>query len=148
MGSADPAIRLRRSDPAGPGIRRLRCGRGFRYLGAGDQPVRDPQTLARIKALVIPPAWKDVWICAEPGGHIQAVGTDAAGRRQYRYHDLWRERVLAAAVRLIAGTRSSGTSPPRGRRSAPSYACSPVTADPGWRHIAGRGLSPSAWEAA
>src|SRR5690348_12591225 len=91
-GSADPAIRLRRSDPAGPGIRRQRCGRGFRYLGASDQPVRDPATLARIKALVIPPASVDVWICAEPGGHIQAVGTDAAGRRQYRYHDLWRER--------------------------------------------------------
>jgi len=89
---ADPAIRLRRSDPNGPGIRRRRCGRGFRYLGPGAQPVRDPETLARIKALVIPPAWEDVWICAEPGGHIQAVGTDAAGRRQYRYHDLWRER--------------------------------------------------------
>ena len=92
MGSADPEMRLRRSDPAGPGIRRRRCGRGFRYLGPGAQPVRDPETLARIKALVIPPAWEDVWICAEPGGHIQAVGTDAAGRRQYRYHDLWRER--------------------------------------------------------
>ncbi len=92
MGSADPEMRLRRSDPAGPGIRRRRCGRGFRYLGPGAQPVRDPEILARIKALVIPPAWEDVWICAEPGGHIQAVGTDAAGRRQYRYHDLWRER--------------------------------------------------------
>jgi DNA topoisomerase I len=92
VNSADPATRLRRSDPAGPGIRRLRCGRGFRYLGASDQPVRDPATLARIQALVIPPAREDVWICAEPGGHIQAVGTDAAGRRQYRYHDLWRER--------------------------------------------------------
>jgi DNA topoisomerase IB len=92
VGSADPATRLRRSDPAGPGIRRVRHGRGFRYLGPGDQPVRDPETLARVKALVIPPAWEDVWICAEPGGHIQAVGTDAAGRRQYRYHDLWRER--------------------------------------------------------
>ena len=92
MGSADPGRRLLRSDPAGPGIRRRRCGRGFRYLGPGAQPVRDPETLARIKALVIPPAWEDVWICAEPGGHIQAVGIDAAGRRQYRYHDLWRER--------------------------------------------------------
>ena len=92
MGSADPAIQLRRSNPEGPGIRRQRCGRGFRYLGTGDVPVRDPATLARIKALVIPPAWEDVWICAEPGGHIQAMGTDAAGRRQYRYHDLWRER--------------------------------------------------------
>src|SRR5579872_6039355 len=52
----------------------------------------DPRTLARIRALVIPPAWQDVWICADPRGHIQAIGTDAAGRRQYRYHDLWREQ--------------------------------------------------------
>ena len=54
--------------------------------------ITDPRTLARIKSLVIPPAWKDVWICADPQGHIQAVGTDAAGRRQYRYHDQWREQ--------------------------------------------------------
>ena len=81
---------LRRSDPNGPGIRRLRRGRGFSYLGPGGRPVTTPGTLARIEALVIPPAWRDVWICLEPSGHIQAVGTDAAGRRQYRYHDLWR----------------------------------------------------------
>jgi DNA topoisomerase IB len=54
--------------------------------------VRDPGTLARIRSLVIPPAWQDVWICPDPAGHIQATGTDAAGRRQYRYHDLWREQ--------------------------------------------------------
>jgi DNA topoisomerase IB len=54
--------------------------------------IKDPRTLARVKALVIPPAWEDVWICPDPNGHIQAVGTDAAGRRQYRYHDLWREQ--------------------------------------------------------
>ncbi len=54
--------------------------------------IKDPRTLARIRALVIPPAWEDVWICADPLGHIQAIGTDSAGRRQYRYHDLWRER--------------------------------------------------------
>jgi DNA topoisomerase IB len=81
---------LRRSDPNGPGIRRLRHGRGFRYLDSRGGPVRDPEALARIKALVIPPAWRDVWICLDPDGHIQAVGTDAAGRRQYRYHDVWR----------------------------------------------------------
>ena len=51
----------------------------------------DAATLSRIKALAIPPAWEDVWICPDPDGHIQAVGTDAAGRRQYRYHDRWRE---------------------------------------------------------
>ena len=83
--------RLRRSDPGAAGIRRRRCGRGFRYLDPGGA-VTDERTLARITALVIPPAWEDVWICADPRGHIQAVGTDAAGRRQYLYHDLWRER--------------------------------------------------------
>jgi DNA topoisomerase IB len=54
--------------------------------------VHDPGTVARIRSLVIPPAWQDVWICTDPAGHIQAVGTDAAGRRQYLYHDLWREQ--------------------------------------------------------
>jgi DNA topoisomerase IB len=82
---------LTRSDLSTGGIRRRRCGRGFRYLGP-DAPVTEPQTLARIKALVIPPAWEDVWICPDPRGHIQAVGTDSAGRRQYLYHDLWREQ--------------------------------------------------------
>ena len=83
---------LRRSEPGLGGLRRRRCGRGFRYLGPDGRPVTDPETLARIKALVIPPAWEDVWICADQDGHIQAIGTDAAGRRQYRYHDLWREQ--------------------------------------------------------
>jgi DNA topoisomerase IB len=71
---------------------RRRCGSGFRYLTSERAPVADAATLARIKALVIPPAWEDVWICPDPRGHIQAVGTDSAGRRQYRYHDQWRER--------------------------------------------------------
>jgi DNA topoisomerase IB len=75
-----------------PGIRRRRCGRGFSYLGPDAAVIKDPQLLARIRSLVIPPAWQDVWICADPQGHIQAMGTDAAGRRQYRYHDLWREQ--------------------------------------------------------
>lgn len=83
---------LERSDPGGPGIRRRRRGRGFSYIGPDAVVIKDPRTLARIKALVIPPAWEDVWICADPSGHIQAIGTDSAGRRQYRYHDLWRER--------------------------------------------------------
>jgi len=85
-------VQLTRSDLTAPGIRRRRCGRGFRYLGPGAEPVRDPEALARVRGLVIPPAWEDVWICTDPRGHIQAVGTDAAGRRQYRYHDLWREQ--------------------------------------------------------
>jgi DNA topoisomerase-1 len=75
-----------------PGIARRRAGRGFVYVDACGQRVTDPDVLARIRALAIPPAWTDVWICADAMGHIQAVGTDAKGRRQYRYHDRWRER--------------------------------------------------------
>jgi DNA topoisomerase-1 len=84
--------RLRRVDPSMPGIRRRRCGRGFAYTDAAGARVTDPETLARIRALVLPPAWEDVWICPWPNGHIQALGTDARGRRQYRYHDRWRLR--------------------------------------------------------
>jgi DNA topoisomerase I len=73
-----------------PGIRRQRTGRGCRYLAPDGSPVRDPGTLERIAALAIPPAWRDVWICADPDGHIQAVGKDARGRRQYIYHPHWR----------------------------------------------------------
>lgn len=82
--------RLHHSRPTDPGYRRLRHGRGFRYLDAQGRPVRDREELARIRALVVPPAWRDVWICARPNGHLQAVGTDAAGRRQYLYHPQFR----------------------------------------------------------
>ena len=75
----------------GPGIARRRRGRGFEYLLDGDR-IEDAETLSRIKALGIPPAWNDVWICPNERGHIQAVGTDAAGRKQYLYHVKWRER--------------------------------------------------------
>jgi DNA topoisomerase-1 len=81
---------LIRSDPAGPGLTRRRRGRGFGYLDVGGVSISDAAEIARIKALVIPPAWQDVWICPDPTGHIQAVGTDAAGRRQYLYHEEWR----------------------------------------------------------
>ena len=84
--------RLRRADCSGPGIRRRRRGRGFSYLDACGNPVDDPEVLARIAELAIPPAWTDVWICPHPNGHLQATGTDAAGRKQYRYHDAWRMR--------------------------------------------------------
>jgi DNA topoisomerase IB len=83
--------RLRRADCAGPGITRRRRGRGFEYLQDGYR-VEDPEVLSRIRHLGIPPAWKDVWICPHPNGHIQAIGTDAAGRKQYIYHDQWRLR--------------------------------------------------------
>jgi DNA topoisomerase-1 len=84
--------RLRRADCSTPGIVRRRRGRGFEYLDADGERIDDEEALSRIRALVIPPAWKDVWICPDPLGHIQAVGTDAAGRRQYLYHAQWRAR--------------------------------------------------------
>lgn len=104
-------MRLCRSRPGGDGIRRVRRGRGFSYhLPDGSRP--SAADLRRIDELAIPPAWRDVWICARPNGHIQAVGTDAAGRRQYLYHERWRrerdeekhDRALALAQRL-AGLR-------------------------------------------
>jgi len=82
---------LRYVSDARPGIRRIRHGKGFRYLGPDGQPVRDQATLARIKSLVIPPAWQQVWICPIPNGHLQATGRDAKGRKQSRYHPRWRE---------------------------------------------------------
>lgn len=84
--------RLRRVDCSEPGIRRRRAGKGFTYVDADGRKVTDAETLARISQLAIPPAWTDVWICPHPRGHIQAVGIDAKGRKQYRYHDVWRER--------------------------------------------------------
>lgn len=84
-------MRLRRSTVGGPGLRRIRRGRGFSYLDADGNPVADTDTLSRIEELVIPPAWKNVWICPYPNGHIQAVGTDAAGRKQYLYHQRWQQ---------------------------------------------------------
>jgi DNA topoisomerase-1 len=74
-----------------PGITRRRRGKGFSYRDADGRPVRDPATLARIAALAIPPAWQRVWICPYANGHVQAVGRDARGRKQYRYHPRWRE---------------------------------------------------------
>lgn len=83
--------RLRRSNTGGPGFRRIRAGRGFRYTTADGDPV-DDATRERIAALVIPPAWTDVWIAPYPNGHVQATGVDDAGRRQYLYHPAWREQ--------------------------------------------------------
>jgi DNA topoisomerase I len=100
-------VRLRRSDVHGPGWRRRRAGRGFAYYDSAGALIRD-ERLDRLRSLAIPPAWQDVWICPWPNGHIQATGVDAAGRRQYRYHEDWRarrdaekhERVLEIAHQL------------------------------------------------
>src|ERR1700728_3288672 len=83
---------LTRSDPHGPGISRRRDGARFRYDDPSGAPVTDAETLLRIKALAIPPAWTNVWISPDPVGHIQATGVDSRGRTQYRYHQLWREQ--------------------------------------------------------
>ena len=85
--------RLRRVDCAGPGLKRRRRGRGFEYLDAAGCRIEDPETLVRVKALAIPPAWEEVWICPLPNGHLQATGRDVAGRRQYLYHEDWRARM-------------------------------------------------------
>ncbi len=72
------------------GVHRRRRGKGWSYL-QGEKSVRDKESLARFNALAIPPAWKDVWICADANGHLQATGIDAKGRKQYRYHAQWRK---------------------------------------------------------
>jgi DNA topoisomerase IB len=83
--------RLRRSDCSGPGITRVKRGRGFSYH-FDDELIDDPEVLGRIRELAIPPAWRDVWVCPHANGHLQATGVDDAGRKQYRYHDDWRKR--------------------------------------------------------
>ncbi len=85
------AAGLRHVTDSRPGIRRKRAGRGFSYVGLDGKPIRDRDEIRRIKALVIPPAWTDVWICPKPNGHMQATGRDAKGRKQYRYHPRYRE---------------------------------------------------------
>ncbi|MHA3835599.1 DNA topoisomerase IB [Terrabacter sp. AAH1] len=105
-------MRLRRSDIDKPGVRRVRRGKGFGYVDPDGRAV-DLDTRERAKALVIPPAWQDVWISPYPNGHIQAVGTDDAGRRQYLYHEKWHEardrekhdRVLTLARKLPAARK-------------------------------------------
>jgi len=85
------AAGLRYVSDTHPGIERRRAAKGFRYFAPDGTPVRDATTLKRIRALAIPPAWTDVWICPRADGHLQATGRDARGRKQYRYHDRWRE---------------------------------------------------------
>jgi DNA topoisomerase I len=84
--------RLKRADCGSPGLTRRRRGKGFEYLDEEGRRIDDPELVQRISDLAIPPAWEDVWICPNPLGHIQATGVDAAGRKQYLYHERWRER--------------------------------------------------------
>jgi DNA topoisomerase-1 len=109
---SDPAMvarsaGLRYVSDDGPGIRRRRAGKGFRYIGPDGQPISDPAELERIAGLGIPPAWSDVWICALADGHIQATGRDVRGRKQYRYHARWREvRDASKYERMLAFARA------------------------------------------
>jgi DNA topoisomerase-1 len=85
------AAGLRYTSDRRPGIRRVRKRVGFRFVGPDGRTITNAEELRRIRALVIPPAWEDVWICPDPRGHLQATGRDARGRKQYRYHPRWRE---------------------------------------------------------
>jgi DNA topoisomerase-1 len=113
-GNMWPMPRLRTVSPSTKGYSRRRAGSGFVFLDKDGARLRDPDEIERIRSLAIPPAWKDVWISPYPNGHIQAVGTDDAGRRQYLYHQDWRikrdkqkfDRVLGAARRLPAARRA------------------------------------------
>jgi DNA topoisomerase-1 len=101
---------LRYTSDSRPGIQRVRRGSSFKYLTANGRLLRDATELRRIKSLVIPPAWTDVWISPDPRGHLQATGRDARGRKQYRYHPKWREvrdetkydRLIGFATKLPA----------------------------------------------
>ena len=106
---------LRYSTDARPGFSRRRAGKGFTYRDTDGRPIRDREVLERIRKIVIPPAWTDVWICPWPNGHLQATGRDARGRKQYRYHPRWREhRGIENFARMIAFAKVL----PRIRRSA------------------------------
>lgn len=107
------SIGLRYASPEDPGFRRQRAGKGFRYLDVGGRPITDRETLTRIRALAIPPAWTDVWICPSATGHLQATGRDARGRRQYRYHARYRARRDASKFARLA---AFGAALPRIRR--------------------------------
>ncbi|MCC6314652.1 MAG: DNA topoisomerase IB [Thermomicrobiales bacterium] len=97
------AAGLRYTPANGPGIRRRRKGKGWSYRGADGLVIHDPEELRRIRALAIPPAYTDVWINPDPRGHIQATGRDARGRKQYRYHPLWKQvRAATKFSQLIA----------------------------------------------
>jgi DNA topoisomerase IB len=141
---AEPVVRLRHVDPSSPGWSRRRRGRGFEYLDVAADRITDAETLERIRALAIPPAWKNVWICPWPNGHLQATGTDAAGRLQYLYHPEWRasrdrekfERMLVFAASLPAlRTRVADDLGSRGLRRERVLACATRLLDRGFFRI-------------
>ena len=136
--------RLRRADCSSPGITRRRRGRGFEYLDVDGSRIDDAETLERIRALAIPPAWSDVWICVDPDGHLQGVGTDAAGRRQYRYHERWRQRrdqqkfdQMLAFARALPRLRRAAASDLGARGEKRELACAVRLLDRGFFRVGG-----------
>jgi DNA topoisomerase IB len=113
-GAAGRQGRLRRSDCTVQGIARVGAGRGFTYRDAEGERIDDEETLARIRELAIPPAWKEVWICPDPLGHLQATGRDVAGRKQNLYHERWQER---RSQRKFEAVRKFAAALPRLRRA-------------------------------
>ena len=106
------------ADESLPGLRRRRYGKRYHYYDIDGERIRDEEDVRRINALAIPPAWQEVWICADRNGHLQATGRDARGRKQYRYHPLWRElRDCSKYGRLLA----FGEALPRIRRQAEQH---------------------------
>ncbi|HLX68399.1 MAG TPA: DNA topoisomerase IB [Verrucomicrobiae bacterium] len=100
-------VGLRHVSDEKPGIRRERSGKSFRYFDPGGKVVHDEETLRRIKSLAVPPAWANVWICADPNGHLQATGRDDRRRKQFRYHPRWREiRDETKYARMITFARA------------------------------------------
>jgi DNA topoisomerase IB len=106
-------MRLRRTDRSVPGFGRVGHGRCFAYLDVEGERIDEQETLDRIEELTIPPAWREVWICPDPRGHLQATGIDAAGRTQYLYHATWREqrdrqkfREMEGFARTLPGLRT------------------------------------------
>jgi DNA topoisomerase IB len=126
-----------------PGLARKRNGRSFRYLDVHGKPLRDPDTIGRIRSLVIPPAWKEVWICSSANGHLQATGRDARGRKQSRYHPHWREvRDETKYERMLSFGGLACNPRPRG----PGYGPSRTSTDQGigyYRSLDGPLLSES-----
>ncbi len=114
--AAASAAGLRYVSDRTPGIRRIRTAKGFGYRHPDGSEVTDEETLARIRKLAIPPAYEDVWICPRPNGHLQAVGRDARGRKQYRYHQRWREVRDAGKYGKLRGVRQGAAKNPRARR--------------------------------
>lgn len=122
--SSARAAGLRYCDGTKPGITRHRRGKQFIYRASNGRVIRDAKTLQRIRALVLPPAWEDVWICTDARGHLQATGRDAAGRKQYRYHPDWRtERDSTKYHRMLAFADALPSIRKRTRRDLMGRAC-------------------------